>query len=196
MVPRRRKSAIDQREWDQLGSVIRNLYLEEDRALKDVLVILRTVHNFQPSKSQLEWKLKQWHMTKNPTSTEWRHVISEIDQRLSRGKESQIYLSGIPLRPASIKRARGRHCYESAIERTLPRVEPPSPMDISVIIRTPSPEGQTRFSSSATLPWFQARQALQGASDGGRALNFCHRPYTVFLTLDFCRAWVAYASHH
>lgn len=162
-------------------------------------------------------------MTKNPTSTEWRHVISEIDQRLSRGKESQIYLSGIPLRPASIKRARGRHCYESAIERTLPRmlaslwflytfcilpirthpvnapilgVEPPSPMDISVIIRTPSPEGQTRFSSSATLPWFQARQALQGASDGGRALNFCHRPYTVFLTLDFCRAWVAYASHH
>ncbi|KAF9869838.1 hypothetical protein CkaCkLH20_12637 [Colletotrichum karsti] len=119
MPTRPRKVAINDREWEKLRHVIRQLYLQEDRTLKDVLVILGTLHNFHPSKSQLEGKLKQWHMTKNMTPMEWKYLAKRIQKRRNQGKESSVYLSGMSLRPTRIERSTSRYCYETAIEKAM-----------------------------------------------------------------------------
>ncbi|GKT57863.1 ankyrin repeat protein [Colletotrichum tofieldiae] len=119
MPPRAKKADIKDEEWERLQPLIRKLYLIEDKSLKDVLTILSMYHGFRPSKSQLEWKLKQWHMAKNMTSLEWKYVTHRIRKRHVVGKESMVYLSGVQLRDATIENAKGRHCYETAIEKSM-----------------------------------------------------------------------------
>ncbi|KAI8292709.1 hypothetical protein K4K60_000064 [Colletotrichum sp. SAR11_57] len=70
MPPRR---SIRDEDWERLRLTIQKLYLEEDRSLKDVLLILGTFHSFYPSKAQLEWRLKQWHFTKNMGVLDWKY---------------------------------------------------------------------------------------------------------------------------
>ncbi|GKT46381.1 uncharacterized protein ColSpa_06562 [Colletotrichum spaethianum] len=119
MPPRAKKTDIKDEEWERLQPVIRKLYLTEDRSLKDVLTILSMSQGFRLSKSQLEWKLKQWHMTKNMTSSEWKYVTHRIRKRHIAGKESRVYLSGVRLKDATVEKARGRHCYETAMEKCM-----------------------------------------------------------------------------
>ncbi|KAK2029599.1 hypothetical protein LX32DRAFT_588388 [Colletotrichum zoysiae] len=146
-MPTRIKNAIiKDEEWMRVQPIIRKLYLLEDKSLKDVIVILSTIHDFRPrvvmySKAQLESKLKQWHITKNMTSLEWKHVDARIRRRRLQGKESKVYLSGIPLRPATVEKARSRHSFESTLDRIAGKA-PPSPKDLSLIIRTPSPPAE------------------------------------------------------
>ncbi|KAK2043826.1 hypothetical protein LZ31DRAFT_467566 [Colletotrichum somersetense] len=141
-----KNAIIKDEEWMRVQPIIRKLYLLEDKSLKDVIVILSTIHNFRPtlggcSKGQLESKLKQWHMTKNMTSLEWKYVDARIRRRRLQGKESKVYLSGIPLRPATVEKARTRHSFESTLDKIAGKA-PPSPKDLSLIIRTPSPPAE------------------------------------------------------
>ncbi|KXH25601.1 hypothetical protein CNYM01_00382 [Colletotrichum nymphaeae SA-01] len=90
-------------------------------ALSFVLAALKTIHNFHASKAQLEWKLKEWQMFKNMTAQQWKCVDVRIRERLSRGKKTSLYLSGIPLRPATVEKARARHCHTSVVEKFKPQ---------------------------------------------------------------------------
>ncbi|KAF9871170.1 transposase-like protein [Colletotrichum karsti] len=122
MSSRARKAAIDYAEWERVRPIIHQLYLVDGKTQRDTLKILSDYHGFSPSKAQLERKLKQWRMVRNITGPEWKYVDRVIRQRQSRGKSSQLYLSGIPLRPAAVEKARSRHCYETAIEKCKPTI--------------------------------------------------------------------------
>lgn len=134
-------------------------------------------------------------MFKNMTAQQWKCVDVRIRERLSRGKKTSLYLSGIPLRPAAVEKARARHCHTSVVEKFKPRKyfrllasrrwikhdHHDSPMlspltecllamprpslsrDFPLIIRTPSPIQETRYSCPMqNLPWFQCLQLLSG----------------------------------
>ncbi|WYZ46775.1 hypothetical protein EsH8_IX_001000 [Colletotrichum jinshuiense] len=163
-MPRPRKTVIKDEEWARVQPEIRRLYLVEDKSLKDVMMILSAFRDFRPSKAQLEWKLKQWHMTKNMTSTEWKHVIRRVRKRHFEGKDSKIYLSGIPLRLATVEKARSRHCYETTIEKTMRVNTPPPPDYLSLIIRTPSPQMVTNICNMHNIPWLLAKDFFKGMS--------------------------------
>ncbi|KAK2002749.1 hypothetical protein LX36DRAFT_678057 [Colletotrichum falcatum] len=141
MSTRTKKAVIKDEEWVRVQPIIRKLYLLEDKSLKDVITILGIIHDFHPSENQLGTKLKQWHMTKKMTSLEWKHVNARIRRRRLQGKESKVYLSGIPLRPATVEKARSRHSFESTLDKLAGKA-PPSPKDVSLIIRTPSPPAE------------------------------------------------------
>ncbi|TQN63786.1 hypothetical protein CSHISOI_11692, partial [Colletotrichum shisoi] len=147
----RRSAMFKEEEWARVQPIIRKLYLLEDKSLKDVITTLSTIHNFRPSKAQLESKLKQWHMAKNMTSMEWKHVDMRIRKRRLRGKDSKVYLSGIPLRCATVEKARGRHSFESTLDRVTGKA-PPSPEDLSLIIRTPSPPAEVQIWNTHNIP--------------------------------------------
>ncbi|KAF4830534.1 hypothetical protein CGCTS75_v005908 [Colletotrichum tropicale] len=160
MPPRR---TIRDEDWERLRPTTRKLYLEEDRSLKDVLLILGTCHSFYPSKAQLEWKLKQWHFTKNMGVMDWKYVGSEIHRRKYRGKGSKVYLSGIPLRTKAIERGISRYCYETAIEKATCHVpEPPMPEDQPLLVCTPAPEETNWPFGLDNLPWFISRRLIDG----------------------------------
>ncbi|OHW97370.1 ankyrin repeat-containing domain protein [Colletotrichum incanum] len=161
MPPRAKKADIKDEEWKRLQPVIQKLYLIEDKSLKDVLTILSMYHSFRPSKAQLEWKLKQWHMTKNMTSSEWKYVAYQIRKRHVAGKESVVCLSGVRLRDATVEKARSRHCYETAIEKSMGVVAPSSPTDLSLVIRTPSPQRVPELWNMHNIPWLSARSLIK-----------------------------------
>ncbi|KAK2049757.1 hypothetical protein LZ31DRAFT_537957 [Colletotrichum somersetense] len=119
MPPRARKSDIKDEEWERFQPDIRRMYLTEDKSLKDLLTILSVSYGFRPSKAQLEWKLRQWRMTKKMTTPEWKYVHHRIRDRRAAGKESRVYLSGIRLRDETVEKARIRHCYETVLEKSM-----------------------------------------------------------------------------
>ncbi|GKT67079.1 ankyrin repeat-containing domain protein [Colletotrichum tofieldiae] len=116
MSPRSKNAIIKDGEWGRVQPIIRRLYLLENKSLRDVM--------YGYSKAQLEWKLKQWHMTKNMTSMQWKHVDTRLRNRRLQGKESRVYLSGIPLRPSTVEKARSRHSFESTLERITGKSSP------------------------------------------------------------------------
>ncbi|KAK1474742.1 hypothetical protein CCUS01_05367 [Colletotrichum cuscutae] len=120
MSHRQRHPVISEAEWERVRSVIQRLYLQQDMALIFVLTALRTMHKFHASKAQLEWKLKEWHMFKNMSAQQWKCVDVRVRERLSRGKRTSLYLSGIPLRPAAVEKARARHCHTLVVEKFKP----------------------------------------------------------------------------
>ncbi|KAF6828891.1 ankyrin repeat-containing domain protein [Colletotrichum musicola] len=135
MAPRQKRGVIDDADWERVRPVIYRLYMKESRSQRDTLVALGTFYDFHPSKAQLEWKIKQWRMVRNLANLEWKYVVNKIRKRRSRGKESQVYLSGIQLRPATVDKARSRHCYESAIEKTMPYSMLKAPPNFNVSIQ-------------------------------------------------------------
>ncbi|KAK1589777.1 uncharacterized protein LY79DRAFT_688494 [Colletotrichum navitas] len=145
MPPRAKKSDIkDDEGWERFQPEIRRLYLTEDKSLKDLLTILSMSYGFRPSKAQLEWKLTQWRMTKKMITSEWKYVHHRIRRRRAAGKESRVYLSGVQLRDATIEKARVRHCYETALEKSMG--------DLSLIIRTPSPQSVFELNNMYEIP--------------------------------------------
>ncbi|KAF4922849.1 hypothetical protein CGCVW01_v005036, partial [Colletotrichum viniferum] len=150
-------------DWERLRPTIRKLYLEEDRSLKEVLLILATCHRFYSSKAQLEWKLKQWHFTKNMGVMDWKYVGYEIHRRKCRGKESKVYLSGIPLRMKDIERGVSRNCYETAIEKAMRHVpEPAMPEDQALLVCTPAPQENNWPCRLNNVPWLVSRRLIEG----------------------------------
>ncbi|KAK1469994.1 hypothetical protein CMEL01_01761 [Colletotrichum melonis] len=101
-------------------------------------------------------------MFKNMTAQQWKCVDVRVRERLSRGKRTSLYLSGIPLRPAAVEKARARHCHTSVVEKFKPPT-PSLPRDFPLIIRTPSPIKEARYSCTIqNLPWLQCQQLLSG----------------------------------
>ncbi|KAK1984150.1 hypothetical protein LZ30DRAFT_586852 [Colletotrichum cereale] len=169
MPPRAKKSDIKDEEWERFQPIIRRLYLTEDKSLKDLVTILSISYSFRPRlvirtslRSQLEWKLTQWRMTKKMTTSEWKYVDHRIRKRHAAGKKSRVYLSGIRLRDATIEKAKVRHCYETALEKSMGVVAPPSPTDLSLIIRTPSPQQVPEPDDMHGIPWLTAISLIGG----------------------------------
>ncbi|KAF6828832.1 hypothetical protein CPLU01_08270 [Colletotrichum plurivorum] len=79
MAPRQKRAVIDDADWERVRPVIYRLYIKESKSRKDILVTLGASHDFHPSKAQLAWKLKQWHMVRNLASSEWKFVVERIN---------------------------------------------------------------------------------------------------------------------
>ncbi|KAK2061006.1 hypothetical protein LY76DRAFT_508759 [Colletotrichum caudatum] len=147
MPPRARKSDIKDEEWERFQPDIRRMYLTEDKSLKDLLTILSVSYGFRPSKAQLEWKLTQWRMNKNMSTSEWKYVHHRIRIRL---------------RDETVEKARINHCYETALEKSMGVVAPPSPKDLSLIIRSPSPHRDPELDNMHGVPWLTASRFIKG----------------------------------
>ncbi|KAK7442874.1 hypothetical protein Landi51_09422 [Colletotrichum acutatum] len=170
MSHRQRQPVINETEWERVRSVIRRLYLQENMALSFVLTALKTIHNFHASKAQLEWKLKEWHMFKNMTAQQWKCVDVRIRDRLSRGKKTSLYLSGIPLRPAAVEKARARHCHTSVVEKFKPQ---------SPLVAVPA----TLKSCSLSAPSLVGRELDRVALQRTRLLDYTPILQQTFQTL-------------
>ncbi|KAH0435719.1 hypothetical protein CcaCcLH18_04673 [Colletotrichum camelliae] len=139
-MPRPKRSVISHAKWERFEPLIRRLYLQDDKALPEVLEELRA-HDFNPSEAQLESRLKLWHMSKKMSAKQWRYVETRAHQRRSCGKQSSIYLCGIQkdLQNAT----RNKHLHVTTLQKynqmyqQAPNDEPESPKDLSLIIRTP-----------------------------------------------------------
>ncbi|KIV98128.1 hypothetical protein PV10_01808 [Exophiala mesophila] len=122
--------------WEPLKDHIWSMYLVENYTIEEIIVKLRMEHDFNVTKSQLETRFKKWNFRKGLAQHEWLLVDSKIKERKREsGKESEVYLSGVPLDSQKVKKAVSR--YGSNSTSVLQGGLPPTPEGVD--IRTPLP---------------------------------------------------------
>ncbi|KAK1852432.1 ankyrin repeat protein [Colletotrichum chrysophilum] len=162
-MPRPKRSVISNAKWDRFEPLIRQLYLQDDKTLPEVIEKLHA-YDFDPSEAQLESRLKLWHMNKNMSAKQWRYVETRLHQRKCRGKQSNVYLSGIQKNLNNA--ARNKHLHVTTLQKynQMYQKTPKSPKDLSLIIRTPpctSPDDEDIVSVQLALRVAQSRQFLE-----------------------------------
>ncbi|RBA15872.1 hypothetical protein FPRO05_12093 [Fusarium proliferatum] len=156
----RKKDAIEA-EWLRNYQLIRNLYLS-DMSLNDLVYWLGIFENFTVTfKSQLEYRLRKWNISKNIDRDSWRYIDQTINKRKRQGKESDVILCGKRVKQSTIEKETNRHRDISIPAKNLPgsRVQSTASSD-QIIICTPQPY-LNEFEWPETLPWFKFRSKLQ-----------------------------------
>ncbi|KAF5698554.1 ankyrin repeat-containing protein [Fusarium globosum] len=156
----RNKDAIEA-EWLRNYQLIRNLYLS-DMSLNDLVYWLCIFENFTVTlKSQLEYRLKKWNISKNIDRDSWRYIDQTINKRKREGKESDVILCGKRVKQSTIEKETNRHRDISTPAQNLSgnRVQSAASSD-QIIICTPQPY-VNEFEWPETLPWFKFRCKLQ-----------------------------------
>ncbi|CCT76134.1 uncharacterized protein FFB20_15648 [Fusarium fujikuroi] len=155
----RKKDAIEA-EWLRNYQLIRNLYLS-DMSLNDLVYWLGIFENFTVTKSQLEYRLKKWNISKNIDRDSWRHIDKTINKRKQEGKESDVLLCGKRVKQSTVEKETNRHRDTSITAQRLPEGHIQSvALSDEIIICTPQAY-LNEFEWPESLPWFKFRSKLQ-----------------------------------
>jgi len=82
-------------KWLEMRPYIGQLYVVEDKTLKEVRQIMRTEHGFEASERMYKQRLRDWDMqSKNLQKPEWRALDAiQKDRKLREGKETVFYVN-------------------------------------------------------------------------------------------------------
>lgn len=121
--------------------ILKELYKEEGRPLKEVMHILETEHQFYATQRMYKSKLKEWSFSKYVRATEAVAILKAVEQRQAAGKSSQIILRGEEVDLSRIKNYIRRNRNRGRLERLYVE-ERAAPEDgrTQLICRTPSPD--------------------------------------------------------
>ncbi|CZR49514.1 uncharacterized protein FPRO_15873 [Fusarium proliferatum ET1] len=155
----RKKDAIEA-EWLRNYQLIRNLYLS-DMSLNDLVYWLGIFENFTVTKSQLEYRLKKWNISKNIDRDTWRYIDQTINKRKREGNESDVILCGKRVKQSTIEKETNRHRDISMPAQNLSgSCVQSTTLSDQIIICTPQPY-LNEIEWPTTLPWFKFRSKLQ-----------------------------------
>ncbi|KAK6951776.1 hypothetical protein Daesc_006299 [Daldinia eschscholtzii] len=100
---------IPQNDWDHHKETILNLYLTSDLSVDQLVPTMDQRHGFRATISQYEAQFRVWNARKNLKVHEWEGIFEIIDDLSSRDTQSRVVISGHPVSPERVHRAR-RHC--------------------------------------------------------------------------------------
>ncbi len=108
--------ATMEQQWIFHQLEIRQLYIHEDRSLKDIMSQLEKAYGFAPThvsphaahglagsnkrvyrKAQYEANFGEWERKKNLPPDSWRYVGHQIEKRRREGRETDIIYSSVRL---------------------------------------------------------------------------------------------------
>ncbi|KAJ3541783.1 hypothetical protein NM208_g4443 [Fusarium decemcellulare] len=147
---------IPEQEWARHESTIRQLYLENDKGLQDVMEHMAGSCGFHASKSQYETRFKKWGIVKNRKRVEWKVVAQHVERRKAAGKKSDVFINGAPVSEARVQREMTRLGYRPSRGLSSSGMEASPPLPPGFRIQTPPPERQAR----PELPTIQLYLAL------------------------------------
>ncbi|RYP44338.1 hypothetical protein DL768_009197 [Monosporascus sp. mg162] len=98
-------------EWDLHKDEIRKLFIEEDRKLSDVVILMTQQHGFRRTKAQYERVLKRWGMKKYDTKEDWLFVAERVKERKAQGRKSHVEVRGASVPISKVKRQISRYEY-------------------------------------------------------------------------------------
>ncbi|KAI1477999.1 hypothetical protein F4774DRAFT_387446 [Daldinia eschscholtzii] len=100
---------IPRNDWDHHKETILNLYLTSDLSVDQLVQTMDKQHGFRATISQYEAQFRAWNARKNLKVHEWEGIFEIIDDLSSRDTQSRVVISGHPVSPDRVHRAR-RHC--------------------------------------------------------------------------------------
>ena len=80
------------RDWQRIRSEFKRLYLDEDKALNDVINELRVKHNFKATTQVFKKQIARWGFDKNLKQNEVEHILGIQAERQARGKQTYFML--------------------------------------------------------------------------------------------------------
>ena len=104
-----RKKRLESDEWEFHRRTIEHLYLDQNKALDEVIGYMKAQHNFCNTEQAYKKKLKRWRISKNIPAPVMEYMLSLADRRMEQeGKDSQFYWHGRPVDPERMDRGRQR----------------------------------------------------------------------------------------
>ncbi|KAF4458924.1 Sex-determining fem-1 [Fusarium albosuccineum] len=143
-------------EWLRQKSFIRYEYVVIGTSLKDLTVAL-TSRGHHTTKAQLEYKLKNWNISKNIDRKAWQSIDRKINKRKHDGKNSDVIFCGKRLKQPKVDKEISRHRETNIFAQVAKQRSPPSsPTNLQLIVCTPPP---LRMESEwpESLPWLGFR---------------------------------------
>ncbi|KAJ4397380.1 hypothetical protein N0V93_001605 [Gnomoniopsis smithogilvyi] len=102
--PLRKETLHSVEVWDSKRDVIRELYMDQNKPLREVSSILERQHNFIASPKQYKIRFKQWGFWKNLSTQHASSLLELKKSRESLGKPSTFVRSGQKLEQNRIER--------------------------------------------------------------------------------------------
>lgn len=103
-------SMISHQQWENLRPIIKRLYVDENRTMKNTSKHLGENHGFEPTKRQLLRKITEWGFEKNVKRQERQAIVTRQQQ----GRPVGETIRGRKLDKAKIKRWKKRDGIDSA----------------------------------------------------------------------------------
>ncbi|KAN0089561.1 hypothetical protein V8E51_019821, partial [Hyaloscypha variabilis] len=135
--------ALINEKLESMKEHIHQMYMIEDRSLKEVMDAIVQSHNFKTSVQRYERKIKNWGFVKNLRPSDVAFIVATKEKRLAEGKRTIFYYGDRVIPPKKIERFQKRKYprkYDdySTIEKpprisfhTPPRFESPEPLSSS-----------------------------------------------------------------
>ncbi|ROT39895.1 hypothetical protein SODALDRAFT_140885 [Sodiomyces alkalinus F11] len=120
-------------KWETYKCVIRQLYLDEGKPLKEVMEIMKECHGFEASAKMYKTRFSQWGFAKNNTVDEIKKLLAMKFERDARGKVTEFIRNGKPVNLRTYLKRKGVTEYD-LLDLASPAELPPH-----VRCRTPTP---------------------------------------------------------
>ncbi|KAL5596770.1 uncharacterized protein BROUX77_006718 [Berkeleyomyces rouxiae] len=88
------KSWATPADWVHYRDHITQLYIEEDKPLKEVMDIMARDYNFCATEKMYKIKIKKWNLKKNLRENEVQAIIQQVTRRDAEGKPSAVMIHG------------------------------------------------------------------------------------------------------
>ncbi|PKS11045.1 hypothetical protein jhhlp_002806 [Lomentospora prolificans] len=140
--------------WESMKSIIRQLYLEERKPLKEVIQVMADRHGFQATPKMYKTRFSQWGFVKNNTEEEVKKLLSMKFQRDAEGKVSEFVRNGRVINLGTYLKRKG------VTEYDLVDFETPADLPSYVRCRTPTPPPAPGYLRSPDL--LRAQETVVG----------------------------------
>ena len=121
--------------WETYRPTIKRLYLDEDKPLKDVMIIMQRDHRLKATVKMYKGRIKKWGLDKNCKANEMKAIARKKVERDAVGKASLFKIRGRPIEIEEVFRHFKRKSFNSLEEmlmrEQLPRPETPSDVEVS-----------------------------------------------------------------
>ncbi|KAJ5712867.1 uncharacterized protein N7483_010048 [Penicillium malachiteum] len=133
--------------WEAHKAVIKLLYIEENKTLKDVMRIMKTDYNFYQTESAYITQLGKWDFKKYSNRETWKYIKHRFKKN---GVETDVIIKGRLQPKAKVRREINRQAFERAIDHFRSVSSPRTPPGVIVCSPGLSIMPLQRISN---LPW-------------------------------------------
>ncbi|KAL5606841.1 hypothetical protein BROUX41_003218 [Berkeleyomyces rouxiae] len=106
------REQVPAESWENHKAVIRQLYLDERRPLKEVMQLMVERHGFRATPKMYKTRFSQWGFAKNNTEEEVKRLLSIKFQRDAEGKTSEFVRNGRVVNIRTYLKRKGKTEYD------------------------------------------------------------------------------------
>ncbi|KAL2822787.1 ankyrin [Aspergillus cavernicola] len=144
-------------DWDAYRAVLKQIYVRDNKPLKELRQYMATTYGFCKTKSQYERKFKLWGFRKYHMGAEkWRYVKQQLQRRNIETPCIEVYIDGVLCPPEVVQKEIQRQGFETVFEKIC-QASPEVPEGVIICSPRASP---IHIQWPPNLPWILFSNAI------------------------------------